>query len=95
MKGGEAVGIQKTMKAVADPTRRAILDLLKRRSMAAGEIAAQFSMSMPAISKHLAVLKEAELIRDRREGKYVIYELNASVLDEVILWLNELRGETG
>ena len=95
MKGGEAVGIQKTMKAVSDPTRRAILDLLKRRSMAAGEIAAQFSMSMPAISKHLAVLKEAELIRDRREGKYVIYELNASVLDEVLLWLNELRGETG
>ncbi len=95
MKGGEAVGIQKTMKAVADPTRRAILDLLKRRSMAAGEIAGQFAMSMPAISKHLAVLKEAELIRDRREGKYVIYELNASVLDEVLLWLNELRGETG
>ena len=89
------MGIQKTMRAVADPTRRAILDLLKRRSMAAGEIAGQFSMSMPAISKHLAVLKEAELIRDRREGKYVIYELNASVLDEVLLWLNELRGETG
>lgn len=87
------MGIQKTMKAMADPTRRGILELLKRRRMAAGEIAAQFDMSVPAVSKHLAVLKEADLIRDRREGRYLIYELNASVLDEVLLWLQELRGE--
>ena len=87
------MGIQNTMKALADPTRRTILNLLKKRSLSAGEIAGHFDMSLPAVSKHLAVLKEADLIRDRREGKYVYYELNASVLDEALLWLRDLRGE--
>ena len=91
--GGEAVGIQSTMKALADPTRRTILNLLKKRSLSAGEIAEHFSVSLPAVSKHLAVLKEADLIRDRREGKYIYYELNATVLDEALLWLRDLRGE--
>lgn len=93
MKGGEAVSIQNTMKAIADPTRRTILNLLKKGSLPAGEIADHFAMSLPAVSKHLAVLKEADLIRDRREGKYIFYELNASVLDEALLWLKDLRGE--
>jgi DNA-binding transcriptional ArsR family regulator len=93
MTGGDRVGIQNTMRALADPTRRTILNLLKKNSLAAGEIAEHFEMSMPAVSKHLAVLKEADLIRDRREGKYIYYELNASVLDEALLWLTELRGE--
>ena len=87
------MGIQNTMKALADPTRRTILNLLKKRSLSAGEIAGHFDMSLPAVSKHLAVLKEADLIRDRREGKYIYYELNASVLDEALLWLRDLRGE--
>ena len=93
MKGGDGVGIQKTMKALADPTRRTILTLLKTSSLSAGEIAEHFAMSLPAVSKHLAVLKEADLIRDRREGRYIFYELNASVLDEALLWLRDLRGE--
>ena len=93
MKGGDGVGIQKTMKALADPTRRTILNLLKTSSLSAGEIAEHFAMSLPAVSKHLAVLKEADLIRDRREGRYIFYELNASVLDEALLWLRDLRGE--
>ena len=93
MKGGDGVGIQNTMKALADPTRRTILNLLKKRSLSAGEIAGHFDMSLPAVSKHLAVLKEADLIRDRRNGKYIYYELNASVLDEALLWLRDLRGE--
>ncbi len=87
------MGIQTTMKALADPTRRTILNLLKKRSLSAGEIAEHFSVSLPAVSKHLAVLKEADLIRDRREGKYIYYELNATVLDEALLWLRDLRGE--
>ena len=87
------MGIQNTMKALADPTRRTILNLLKKRSLSAGEIAGHFDMSLPAVSKHLTVLKEADLIRDRREGKYIYYELNASVLDEALLWLRDLRGE--
>ncbi|MBQ6267860.1 MAG: winged helix-turn-helix transcriptional regulator [Clostridia bacterium] len=88
------MGIQDTMKAIADPTRRTILNLLKKHRLSAGEIAAHFDMSLPAVSKHLAVLKEADLIRDQREGKYIFYELNASVLDEALLWLKELRGES-
>ena len=87
------MAIQRTMKAIADPTRRTILNLLKRSSLSAGEIAEHFDISVPAVSKHLAVLKDADLIRDRREGKYIIYELNASVLDEALLWLKKLRGD--
>ncbi|MBO4686918.1 MAG: winged helix-turn-helix transcriptional regulator [Clostridiales bacterium] len=85
--------MQNTMKALADPTRRTILNLLKKSRLSAGEIAEHFNMSLPAVSKHLAVLKEADLIRDKREGKYIFYELNASVLDEALLWLKDLRGE--
>ena len=85
------MSVQKTLKALADPTRRGILNLLKMSSLPAGEIAGHFDMSPPAVSKHLAVLKDAGLIRDRREGKYIVYELNASVLDEALLWLKDLR----
>ena len=87
------MGIQNTMKALADPSRRTILNLLKKSRLSAGEIAEHFDMSLPAVSKHLTVLKEADLIRDQREGKYIFYELNASVLDEALLWLKELRGD--
>ena len=93
MKDGDTVGIQNTMKALADPTRRTILNLLKKYRLSAGEIAEHFDMSLPAVSKHLTVLKGADLIRDQREGKYIFYELNASVLDETLLWLKDLRGE--
>lgn len=87
------MGIQITLKALADPTRREILNMLKRGSLSAGAIAEHFSMSAPAVSKHLNILKDADLIRDRREGKYIYYELNASVLDEVLLWVKELKGD--
>ena len=81
------------MKALSDPTRRTILNLLKKRRLSAGEIAENFDMSLPAVSKHLNILKDADLIRDSREGKYIFYELNATVLDEALLWLKELRGD--
>ena len=87
------MGIQNTMRALADPTRRTILNLLKKSRLSAGDIAAHFDMSLPAVSKHLTVLKAADLRRDQREGKYSFYALNASVLDEALLWLRELRGE--
>lgn len=85
------MSIQDTMRALSDPTRRTILNLLKKHRLSVSEISAQFNMSMPAISKHLSILKDAELIRDQREGKHVYYELNASVLEEVILWIQDLR----
>lgn len=93
MKDGDIMGIQNTLRALADPTRREILNLLKKSSLPAGAIAERFDMSAPAVSKHLNILKDADLIRDRREGRYIIYELNASVLDEVLLWVSDLKGE--
>lgn len=87
------MGIQNTLKALSDPIRREILDMLKAGRLSAGEIAEKFPVSGAAISKHLSVLKEADLIRDTREGKFIYYELNASVLEEVMLWLVALKGE--
>ena len=87
------MGLQQTLKALADPIRRDILDLLKGGRMAAGEIVEHFPVTGASISRHLSVLKEAELVRDTREGQYIFYELNASVLEEMMLWVSELRGE--
>ena len=92
MTGGDGVGIQSTMRALSDPTRREILNLLKKDSMSAGDISGHFDMSVPAVSKHLSILKDAGLIRDRRKGKYIYYDLNASVLEEVLIWIESLRG---
>ena len=88
------MGIQNTMKALSDPIRREILGLLKSGRHSAGEIAEKFPISGAAISKHLSVLKDADLIRDTREGKFIFYELNTSVLEEVMLWLTGLKGES-
>ena len=87
------MGIQNTLKALSDPVRREILEMLKARRMSAGEIASRFSISGAAVSKHLSVLRDADLIRDTREGKFIYYELNASVLEEIMLWVSCLRGE--
>ena len=87
------MSLQLTLKALSDPTRREILNLLKTGAMAAGDIAARFDMTAAAVSRHLSVLKDADLIRDNREGKYIFYELNASVLEEILLWITELKGE--
>ena len=87
------MGIHTTLKALADPTRREILELLKQGRMAAGEIVDHFQISGAAISRHLSVLKDADLIRDTREGKFIYYELNASVLEEIMLWITQLKGE--
>lgn len=81
------------MKALADPIRREILSLLKNGRMSAGEIANHFPITAAAISRHLAVLKDADLVRDTREGQFIFYELNASVLEEIMLWITDLKGE--
>ena len=87
------MGIQNTLRALSDPIRSEILELLKSGRLSAGEIGEKFPVSGAAISKHLSVLKDADLIRDARAGKYIFYELNASVLEEVMLWLTGLKGE--
>ena len=87
------MGLQHTLKALSDPIRRDILNLLKQGRLSAGEISGHFSVTDASISRHLSVLKEADLIRDTREGKFIFYELNASVLEEILLWVRDLKGE--
>ena len=87
------MGLQHTLKALADPIRREILNLLKRGRMSAGEIAGHFSVTDASISRHLSVLKDADLIRDTREGKFIFYDLNVSVLEEIMLWIQDLKGD--
>ena len=87
------MGLQVTLKALSDPVRREILELLKAGRMPAGEICDHFDITAAAVSRHLSVLKEADLIRDDRQGKYIYYELNTSVLEEIMLWITALKGE--
>ena len=87
------MSFQATMKALSDSTRREILEMLKKEKMSAGEICERFDISDAAISRHLSVLKEADLVRDERDGKYIYYELNASVLEEIMLWIADLKGD--
>lgn len=85
------MSLQSTLRALADPTRREILEILKGGSMSAGEISERFEMTAAAVSRHLSILKDAGLIRDRRDGKFIFYELNASVLEEIMLWISNLK----
>ena len=87
------MGLQETMRALADPTRREILRLLKRGRLSAGEITEHFPVTAASVSRHLSVLREADLIRDKREGKFIYYELNTSVLEEIMLFISDLKGE--
>ena len=87
------MGLQQTLKALADPTRREILNLLKGGKKSAGEICEHFDISAAAISRHLSVLKDADLVYDTREGRYIYYEINTSVLEETLLWIADLKGD--
>lgn len=87
------MSIQNTLKALSDPTRREILNLLKEKTLSAGEISEKFDISFAAISRHLSVLKEADLIRDERDGKFIYYTINTSVLEEIMLWIKDLKGD--
>ena len=89
------MALQNTLKALADPIRREILNLLKGGKMSAGEIVEKFPVTGASMSRHLSVLKDADLIRDTREGKFIYYELNASVLEEIMLWITDLKGVCG
>ena len=87
------MSLQSTLRALADPIRREILNLLKQGRLSAGEITNHFDVTAASISRHLSVLKEADLIRDERQGKFIYYDLNASVLEEIMLWITDLKGE--
>lgn len=87
------MAFQETFKALSDPTRRAILDLLKNGARTAGEIGSHFDMTGATVSHHLSVLKDAGLISDERRGKYICYELNVTILDEITGWIAGLKGD--
>ena len=88
------MGFAETFKALSDPVRRDILTLLKEGSMSAGDIAAQFDMTAATISYHLKILKKSGLVCETKEKNYIYYTLNISVVEEVMLWLAELKGES-
>ena len=87
------VSLQNILKALSDPIRREILNMLKSGSMSAGDISEKFPVTAASISRHLSVLKEADLIRDERNGKFIYYTINASVLEEIMLWIKDLKGD--
>ena len=87
------MGFQQTFKALSDPTRREILRLLRDGEMSAGDLSSHFSRTGATISHHLSILRDAGLILDEKRGKYIYYELNLSVLDEILEWISSLKGE--
>jgi DNA-binding transcriptional ArsR family regulator len=80
-------------KALNDPTRREILELLQEKDLTAGEIAEQFHISFPSISHHLDLLKQAKLVLAEKEGQYVYYSLNTTVVDDILKWLMQFKAK--
>lgn len=85
------MGFQKTFKALADPTRRNILMMLREKKLSAGEISSKFEMTGATISHHLSILKKADLIIEEKNKNFIYYELNTSMVEEIILWLKEIK----
>ena len=86
------MGFAETFKALSDPIRREILEMLKKGQLSAGEIGSHFDMTGATISYHLSILKKAGLIKENKNKNFIYYELNASVVEEVMLWLTDLTG---
>ena len=89
-----SMAFAETFKALSDPVRRRILELLKNGRLSAGEIGSHFDMTGATISYHLGILKKAGLVLESREKNFIYYELNTSVLEEIMLWISELKGGT-
>lgn len=85
------MSFQESFKALSDPTRREIIDLLKKKKLPAGEILEHFDMTGATISHHLSVLKDAGLVTSEKKGKYIYYELNLSVVEEILAWFTSLK----
>lgn len=85
------MGFHDSFKALSDPTRRKIIEMLKNKKMTAGDIGDRFQISGASISHHLSILKNAGLVSDDKQGKYIYYELNLSVVEEILAWLASLK----
>ena len=86
------MGFAQTFKAMSDPARREILMMLKDGTLSAGEIAARFEMTGATVSYHLSILKKADLIKETKYKNFIYYELNTSVIEEMMMWLSQLQG---
>ena len=86
------MGFAETFKALSDPIRREILMMLRDGSMSAGEIGSHFDMTGATISYHLKILKKADLVFESKQKNFIFYEINLTVVEEVMLWLSELKG---
>ena len=93
IKRGDIHGMSETLKAISDPVRRNILELLKEDKKSAGELASEFNLSGATVSYHLTQLKKAGLILESRHKNFIYYELNASVFEEVLVWIYGLGGK--
>ncbi len=89
------MSLNQAFKALADPTRRQILDMLKQSDLTAGEIAAHFDMTKPSISNHLGILKHAGLVWDERRGQTIVYSLNTTVFQDVLKWMMDIQQSKG
>jgi DNA-binding transcriptional ArsR family regulator len=87
------VDLNSLFKALNDPTRREILELLKEKDLTAGEIADQFNISKPSISHHLDLLRQAGLVTSAKEGQFIYYSLNTTVMDEMLKWIISLQSQ--
>lgn len=92
-RGEKDMSFAETFKALSDPVRREILTLLKTGRMSAGEIGSHFDMTGATVSYHLNILKKADLVYEEREKNFIYYNLNTSVVEEIMLWLKDLRGD--
>ena len=85
--------LQDTLKALSDPNRRKILDLLKKGPLSAGEIGEHFEMTGATLSHHLSILKKAGLVDDTKKGTFVYYEINTSVMEDILAWISGFMGD--
>ena len=85
--------LQDTIKALSDPTRRRILELLKKGSMPAGELGKEFDMTGATMSHHLSILKKSGLVQDQKKGTFIYYEINTSVMEDLLSWVVSFMGD--
>jgi DNA-binding transcriptional ArsR family regulator len=90
-----SLSFNEAFKAIADPTRRKILSLLRKRDLTAGEIASHFDMQKPSVSHHLKILKQADLVQDRRDGQHIYYSLNTTVFQDLLSWFYDFVEKEG
>ena len=87
------MGMSETLKAISDPVRRKIIEMLRKEKMTAGDIANKFNLTNSTVSYHLSYLKKADLVKEEKYKKYIYYKLNTSVFEEILVWIYQFGKE--